>query len=241
MKVIKFGLLALLACGSLGLLQAQTADDIINKHIDAIGGKDLLAKINTIYVEGAVTAMGADYSTKVSMISGKALKSETDVNGSSIIQCITDTGGWSLNPLMGQSDPTPLSADELKMAKSSLDLRGQLYNYKDKGFTATLAGRDSVQGVSDYKIKLVDNNGGEFTYFIDPNTYYISRLDVKASIGGKDITNTSAFSNYKKTDFGFVMANTTATTNMGYDITINYSKIEVNKPIDPKIFAMPGK
>jgi hypothetical protein len=132
-----------------------------------------------------------------------------------------------------------MTAEEAKMAKSSLDIRGQLYNYKDKGFTATLIGRDSVMGVSDYKLKLTDNNGSEFTYYIDPTTYYISKLDVKASVGGKDISNTSSFSNYKKTDLGYVIANTTATSNMGYDIVINYNKIEINKDIDPKIFAMP--
>jgi hypothetical protein len=239
MKAIKFALILLVACSSISLAQAQTADDIINKHIDAIGGKDVLSKINTVYVEGAITAMGADYTTKINMVNGKGLKSETDVNGSTIIQCITDTGGWSVNPLMGQSDPTRMTAEETKMAKSSLDIRGQLYNYKDKGFTATLVGRDSVMGVSDYKIKLADKTGAEYTYYIDPTTYYISKLDVKASVGGKDISNTSSFSNYKKTDFGYVIANTTATSNMGYDIVINYNKIEINKTIDPGIFAMP--
>ncbi|HSZ85319.1 MAG TPA: hypothetical protein VK787_04775, partial [Puia sp.] len=94
-------------------------------------------------------------------------------------------------------------------------------------------------GVSDYKIKLADKTGAEYTYYIDPTTYYISKLDVKASVAGKDISNSSSFSNYKKTDFGYVIANTTATSNMGYDIVINYNKIEINKTIDPSIFAMP--
>jgi hypothetical protein len=239
MKIVKFAFIALIAFFSVSTIQAQTADDIINKNINAVGGKDILSKINSIYVEGTVTAMGSDYNTKVNSVSGKALKSETEVNGSTIIQCITDTGGWTLNPLMGQSDPTPMTADELKLAKSSLDIRGQLFNYQDKGFTATLLGRDSVQGMSTYKIKLVDKAGSEFTYYIDPGTYYILKLDTKASLGGKDISNSSSYSNYKKTDFGYVMANTIATSNMGYDITINYVKVEINKNIDPKIFAMP--
>jgi hypothetical protein len=238
MKALKFLFLIVITCSTFAI-QAQTADEIISKHMEAIGGKDLLAKINTMYVEGAVTAMGADYVTKINSIVGKAFKSETDVNGSSIIQCVTDTSGWSQNPFMGQTDPTPMTAEEFKAAKATLDVRGQLYNYQDKGFTATLLGRDSVQGASTYKIKLADKNGSEFTYYIDPKTYYVLKADTKVTVGGKDISTSSSFSNYKKTDFGYVIANTMATSNMGYDIVINYSKVEINKDIDPKIFAMP--
>ena len=76
-------------------------------------------------------------------------------------------------------------------------------------------------------------------YFIDPTTYYVLKVDAKVTVGGKEITSSSSFSNYKKTDFGFVVASTLNVTNMGYDVTINYTKIEVNKEIDPKIFLMP--
>src|ERR1700753_3914392 len=139
MKTLKLLLVIAIACSSFAT-QAQTADEIISKHIDAIGGKDLLSKINTMSVDATVTAMGADYTTKITSINGKAFKNETDVNGSSIVQCVTDTGGWTMNPFMGQSDPTPMTAEELKAAKATLDVRGQLYNYKEKGSTATLLG-----------------------------------------------------------------------------------------------------
>ncbi|HLX93321.1 MAG TPA: hypothetical protein VKR32_16670, partial [Puia sp.] len=145
MKMLRFGIMAILPVCCFGFLVAQNVDDIINKHLDAVGGKTLLAKINTFYVEGTVTAMGADYNTKVNSITGKALKSETEVNGSTIVQCITDTGGWSINPLMGQNDATPMTAEEVRLGKASLDLRGMLYNYQERGFTASLTGREDLQ------------------------------------------------------------------------------------------------
>ena len=38
--------------------QAQTVDEIIDKYIKAIGGKDKLLLIATIYKEGSVKMMG---------------------------------------------------------------------------------------------------------------------------------------------------------------------------------------
>ena len=81
----------------------------------------------------------------------------------------------------------------------------------------------------------------EITYLIDPTTFYVLKKEIKTTVQGKEMTIPTTFSNYKKTDFGYVMAFTSGISNMGFDVALNYTKIEVNKDIDPKIFVMPGK
>ena len=51
MSTIKTCIVALFAFSSVTTIKAQTADEIIAKHIDAIGGKDKLAQINSVYIE----------------------------------------------------------------------------------------------------------------------------------------------------------------------------------------------
>jgi hypothetical protein len=238
MKFFRFGLLSLAACLGILLTQAQTADEIINKNIEAIGGKDVLSKIKSVYLEGTATAMGTDYPTSTTIVAGKGFKNVTSVNGSEIIQCFTDTSGWSINPMAGQTGPTPLPADLVKKSKSSLDIGGELVNYKSKGFSDSLMGRETFQGVNAYKIKL-SQPGIEINYLIDPTTYYVLKKDSKFFVDGKDNASSRTYSNYKKTDIGYVAPNTLVVTNMGYDVTINYTKVEVNKNVDLNIFAMP--
>lgn len=237
MKIFRIGLPVIVACAGVFSLQAQTAADIINKHVDAIGGKDVLSKVKSIYFEGSASVMGTDYPTTTTILAGKGFKTVTNVNGSDIIQCFTDTSGWSLNPMMGQATATPLPPDLVKKGKSSLDIGGELVNFREKGFTDSLLGREDYNGVSAYKVKL-SQPGSETVYWFDPNTYYVLKTDTKATMNGQDITSTTTYSGFKKTDIGYVVPTTLGVNNAGYDVTITYTKVEVNKEVDPGIFEM---
>ncbi len=60
MKVLK---LALAICASVPITisaKAQTADEIVDKYITAIGGADNWKKVNSVTSEGNLTVQGAD-------------------------------------------------------------------------------------------------------------------------------------------------------------------------------------
>jgi len=238
MKLFRVGLTVMIACISAISLQAQTADDIINKHLDAIGGKDVLSKVKSVYFEGTANAMGADYPTTTTILAGKGFKTVTTVNGSDIIQCFTDSSGWSLNPMSGQTAATTLPPDMVKKGKAALDIGGELVNFRSKGFADSLLGREDYGGVSAYKVKLSEP-GTEIVYLFDPNTYYTLKTDTKVNVSGQDIASVTKYSDFKKTDIGYVVPTTLTVNNAGYDVTITYTKVEVNKEVDPKIFEMP--
>lgn len=230
--------MAIAAVLCVATVQAQTAEEIINHHIDAIGGKDVLMKIKSIYLEGNANVMGNDYPTKTTIVVGKAFKNVTTANGTDIVQCITDSSGWMINPMSGASDPTPLPPDAVKKGQSSLDIGGELFNFKDKGFADSLLGRETYNNVSTYKIKL-SKPDEEYVYYIDPTTYYILKSETKITYAGNDATSTKSYFDYKKTDIGYVVPYAVAVNNMGYDVTLSYNKVDINPEVDPKIFDMP--
>lgn len=238
MKSLRVAMLAAFTLVA-GIVQAQSADEIINKHVEAIGGKDKLAAIKTIYTEFDLDVMGQQAPGVTYVLSGKGYRNEMDFGGQKIIQVVTDKGGWGINPMMGQTSPEPLPEDQVKMNRANLDPVGPLYNYASKGYKVELAGTEETSGVKAHKLKLTSPEGPEMMYFIDPNTYYILKTVVKAKVDGQEMETTLAFSDYKKNDYGYVSAGTTELNlPQGFSLTIKTKKVEVNKEIDPKIFEM---
>ncbi|MES1161124.1 MAG: outer membrane lipoprotein-sorting protein [Bacteroidota bacterium] len=238
MKTLKTGAFILLAGLSLGSVKAQTVDEVVGKYVDALGGKSVLSSIKSIYVESTIDLMGNEAPCTTYILNGKGYKNELDFNGTKIIQCITDKGGWALNPMAGSSTPTAIPEDQVKASQAQLQVGGPLFDYAAKGNKVELIGKDTSGGAAAFKLKLTSGSV-DITYFIDATTYHINKVVSKFSVNGQDIESTAYFSDYKKTDFGYTMAFTQKVELPQITLNITNKKVEVNKAIDPAIFDMP--
>jgi hypothetical protein len=221
-------------------LQAQSVDDIISKHIEAIGGKEKIGGLKSIYKEESIQVMGNEAPSTTYILDGKGFKSEVDFGGQKIVQCFSENGSWGLNPMAGQSAPEAYPAEVAKMSKGQYDIVGALYNYSAKGNKVELLGNEDVNGVSCYKIKVVSPENVETIYFIDSKSYYGVKRISKINMQGQEAEAGITFSDFRKTDYGYVMPYATEIAlPQGFNVTSVTKKVEINKPIDVKIFEMP--
>jgi hypothetical protein len=239
MKVLRLVFLTSISAMSFINAPAQTADEIINKWMDAMGGKDKLNSIKTIYTEDTLNIMNNPAPRKSSLLSGKGFKSEAEFNGQKIIDCYLVDSGWSINPLAGINTATNMPATQVKLGDLQLDAAGPLFNYAAKGSKATLFGKENLNGAVSYKLQLTTANAIEINFFIDSATYYILKEVTKMNADGHDIEITTVFSDYKKTGDGFVIPFSQEVTLPGLTFTIRSKSVEINKEIDPGIFEKP--
>ncbi|HVZ57150.1 MAG TPA: hypothetical protein VG870_10865 [Chitinophagaceae bacterium] len=224
--------LALLVSAS---LHAQTAEDIVAKHLDAIGGKDKIAQIKSLYMETSSQIMGNDAPGTTTILNGKGFRTEVEFNGNKMIQCVSDKGGWSVNPMNGGTAEA-MPDEQYKSIKDQISIGGDLVNYADKGIKISLVGK-SADG---YQLKLTSPDSTETSYYIDPATYYISKMVKKGDMMGQEVEVTTTYSNYQKTDFGYVVPFQVDIDFGGaFSMTTTVKKVEVNKAVDPTLFDMP--
>jgi hypothetical protein len=162
-----------------------------------------------------------------------------EVMGQKIISVMTKDTGWMVNPLAGSSEPQPLPSEQVKQAAGRMDLRGQFMDYVNKGYTATLLGKETVDGKENYKLKLVKGSDN-FEFYIDASTYLITKIVTQVNAAGQTMNTEIGMSDYRKTPEGYEFPYaTTININPGGEIKSVISKLTVNPTVDPVVFQKP--
>jgi hypothetical protein len=236
MKPIKLSFLLVASFLFTLSLQAQTVDEVINKHIDAIGGKENWLKVSSFKMEANISVQGMEIPVNIFQVHNKAQKQEYTVMNMTGYTILTSEGGWSFNPMMGQSKPEPMTKEEVELGKESLNIQGDFLDYAAKGSKAELMGKEDVDGKQCFKLKVTRKSGNELVYFIDPSNYYIVRLSNKVKANGQEMDQKINFSNYQKLPEGIVVPLTME--NSSIPAPINVKKVEVNVPIEDSVFKV---
>ncbi len=212
---------------------AQTADEVVDKHIAALGGIEKINALKTITTERSLAVNGMDIPMKTVLVIGKSLRNESTVMGNTMVQVIDEGKGWMIRPTMmgGTGEPEDMPADQIKQQMGSLDPFAGLVNYKEKGSSIELAGKEKIDKKDVFHIKLKTADGQIVDEFIDANTFLLSR--VKVSANGQDMS--IDFSDYKDAE-GVKMPYTMDLTNSQMSMTFSTSKVIVNGPVDNAIF-----
>lgn len=232
MKMIRNLLAAAFLFAGLGAT-AQTADEIIAKNIDAMGGAAKLATLNSVKMTGTLSAQGNDIPLTMTRVHQKGFRLDLDIMGTSNYQIITPDKGYMFFPIQQMTEPKELDADVVKAAQGQLDLHGALVNYKEKGMTVEFGGTEKVDGNDAFKINTTDKNGKKVTYFFDAKTYRtVKTKSMTKGPDGSDMEVESTFSDYKQNADGYWFAYSTVTPNG----PITFDKIETNIKVDENIF-----
>lgn len=219
------------------LANAQSAEEIIQKYSDAMGGLDAFKKVQTVKITGVVTAQGMDLPLTIQIINGRAMRTDAEVMGQFITNVYKDGSGWKINPFAGAETATDVEGKELLDFKAQANLVSILMDYKNLGHHVEYIGPEEVEGVKTHKLKLTPKDDGNSTfYYISTDNNYIVKTVTNREFQGQTVEAETFFSEVK--EFGGLKFTMVRTQKMGGQTiqVITFNDIALNVPVDDKIF-----
>jgi outer membrane lipoprotein-sorting protein len=224
------------------VMKAQTADEVVDKYLKAVGGADKWKKLESTIITAKGEQQGMSFPVIVSAMRPNLTKVEVDIQGMKMIpEAFDGTTGWTINPFGGGAEPTKMDEETTKeMAKNKFE--DEFIDYKTKGHIVTLEGTEEAEGTKCFKLKIVLKEGGERIYFIDAENYVPIMMRKFATMGpNKGQASESVMGDYKEVD-GMMMPHSIEEKVGGQtQAVIKIEKIEINPKIDKAIFAFPTK
>jgi zinc protease len=214
-----------------------TAQSIIDRHIEAIGGKAALKAHNSVAVKGAmnVPANGMNATLEVFAARPNKILSRTTLEGvGEISEGFDGKVAWSINPMTG---PMLATGDELAQKALDADFEGALGIATRYESIKTLE-KTTFEGRPVYKVALTRKIGGaddiEF-YDVETGLKAGAIIERKNPMGTVSVT--SSLSDYKK--FGDLLHPTVMKQSAsGVQFIMTFTSIEYDK-VDPTVFELP--
>lgn len=222
---------------------SQTADELVNKNIEAKGGIDKIKAIKTVRMTGkAVFPGGFVASSGQENMRPNLLRETFTIQGMTAVQAYDGTTGWQIQPFGGKKDPQFMGEDDLRDLLIDADIDGPLVDYQAKGNKVEYLGHADVDGDDALRLKVTLKNGDIVYYFLDPDTYLEIRKETQEFIRGSVKENASEIGAYKPVAgvmYPFSISSGPKNDQTQWQ-TITLDKIEVNVPLDNADFAVPA-
>jgi outer membrane lipoprotein-sorting protein len=218
---------------------SQTVDEILAEHFAAIGQEKLLAT-NTFMTKGKI--MQAQFEIPFTSYHKRPMKfrSEAEFQGMKISSAYDGNIGWYANPMMGSSDPQPMTEEQIDQLKTQADYDGMFYNYEEKGYTVELIEKKSVDDIETYVLKLTRPNGDIITYYIDAENYVLLKSENKIKMQGVETESETIYSNYKQVNDILIAFSMETKMNGQTAMQMVFDEITYGVDIPDSMFEMPA-
>lgn len=240
-------LIAILAACALLLPAAPqetplTADQIVQRHIEALGGADKLNAIQTLVVTGKASILGqTEAPLTIQIKRPNLMRLEITYQGKKVVQAFDGETAWTINPLV-DSEPKPSSEEDTRAAQESSDfIGGNLVDYKSKGNTVELVDTEDVDGIAVYKLRITKKSGSVEYDYLDAKSFLPIKTQGKRTQFGQEILYESKIANYKPVVGVLMPFSLTQLVNGKLAMEITIEKMDANVPVDEAVFKMPDK
>jgi outer membrane lipoprotein-sorting protein len=221
-------------------VQAQTAKDLLDKMIQAQGGRAALAAVKETVVSGTIdmVTLGMNGGLTMTMKEPDKMRLDIEIMGMLLTQAYDGEKAWMIN------SPTGGAAQEMD-AKQSADFRRQalgnesFLNPEKFGITYALKGKEKINDKDYLVLEQAYQDGEKVTLYVDPDTYLPFKSRGKSTDqNGAEIESETFMTDYRM-EGGLMVAHAMSVYQSGAEfMRMSFTKVAYNTGVPDAFFKM---
>jgi outer membrane lipoprotein-sorting protein len=217
----------------------QTTEEVMEKMIQAQGGRDALAKIKDSTFTGTIEMIQMGISGAASMYQKEPnmMRIDAEVMGMTFTQAYDGETAWTTNPQTGETAKMP-EKETVYMKRQALG-NDALLNPKKYGITYNYAGKEKI-GEKEYLVlEQTYSDGYKSTIYLDPETYLVYKTKgLTLNQMSVEVEQESILSDYKEVE-GMMIPHTITSYQDGEEfMTITLTGMSFNTGLEDSFFKM---
>jgi hypothetical protein len=240
-------ILALLVLGWSAVASAQTVDEVVEKHLAALGGRAALAKLESRLMIGTITLStpGGEVSGSIEALAARPNRQRTLIKidlapvGAgevTVDQRFDGTDGYMLDSLQGNR---PITGSQLETMRAAV-FPTQFLDYKERGAVVELKGKEKLGDTEAFVLVFTPKSGAPVRQYIDAVTFLPRRMIGTVEVPGMGaLDQTSDFLEQRDVD-GVKVPFLVKSSSAAQSFTVTVTRVEHNVKVDPALFVKPA-
>ncbi len=227
------------------VFQAQTADDVINKYFESVGGIDKWKSLKSMKMTGNLTMQMGEFQFTIYRKAPNKFKIVLNIQGQEIVpQAFDGETAWMINPFAGGNGPTKVPDDQIQAVKDESEFEDPFINYKEKGYETSYEGTADVAGTQCNVIKMIKHKGVEGQE-MSSNYYFDTATNLQIMVKQKSAQSMEQeieiyMSDYQEIPDGLLMPFVMDTQMQGQSVQkLTFTAITVNEEMPDELFKFP--
>jgi outer membrane lipoprotein-sorting protein len=215
-----------------------TVDQILDKYVQALGGKAALEKITSTTSKGTfeIPTFGASGSAEMWEKAPNKAALKLDIPGFGVVQeGFNGTVAWSQDPQSGLREKT---GAELEATKIDADFYKPL-KLKQLYPKITVKGKDKIGDKDAYVLEATPAQGSTETWYFDATSGLLARLDIERESPQGKISVQVFQEDYKDVD-GIKVPHTVRQVSSAFTLNIKLDEVKHNVALDDAKFNKPA-
>jgi outer membrane lipoprotein-sorting protein len=218
-----------------------TVDEIIAKNLEARGGLEKIKAVKSLKMTGNMMARSQEMPFSIQMKRPNMVRVEFTLDGKSAIQAYDGEEGWLVMPFLGSNQPQKMTDSDLQDMQEQADLDGPLVDYKEKGNTVELVGKDTLEGREAYRLKLTLKNGNVRYIYIGVDNNLELKTTSHQKRQGQEFDVDAFLGDYKAVNGLMIPYSVEQRVGDRTVSTFTVEKVEMDVDIDNSVFKFPAE